>query len=190
MSNLIAQRQGYFESVVVDADGKEAGFRDPFNKFLDDVLIEVDSLSAAAAVTPCGVSARLTSDVTLTADTEAQLTAWTEDWDLGGNFASGVFTAPEDGGYIFGGQILFQVAADGNQMRVRLKLNGSLIAESRLSASGTGLQSVPIPPRGLLLDAGDEVTVHVINVNGNDTVDAASGDVVFTSLTIQRTHIA
>jgi hypothetical protein len=100
----------------------------------------------------------------LSADTWTAITLGTEQFDIGGNFASSTFTAPTTGLYEFGGAYLISVAGtDPTNAYIGFSVNGATPANharDKLSGTGvdngTGIDSVTL----LSLTAADTVRLY------------------------------
>ena len=123
-------------------------------------------------VAPPAFSCFASSSTALTANVERQLTSWTEEYDNGGDFASGAFTAPSSGRYYFAASVTFAVGGDQNRLRVLLKKNGTNQAIVYAPSSGNAFASVVLT-RSLNLIQGDLVTLYALNVDSADTVQTS-----------------
>ena len=134
-------------------------------------------LTAGDVAPTVGVSAYLTSNQSLTANTEATITGWTELQDIGGDFnaTTGVFTIPKTGWYDVYGKIVFAVAADGDLLRVRpYDITGATSLDAfTTEAGGASTQSISYLSK-LFLTATETLDIRARNSNNNDTVQSGA----------------
>ena len=130
-----------------------------------------------AAANPNAFQVSLGSDVTLTDDANIKILWDTEQFDVGGNFASNKFTVPSggDGNYLFSAQGTIDGIGQDNITAAAIKLykNGSAVAVStnQLPKESDIMMYVSM---GLSLVATDYIEVYA-NLN---SVNGANGRVV------------
>jgi len=113
--------------------------------------------------------------VLTTATTYYQVTFGTEDYDLGGDFASNTFTCPIAGRYLMVGAVNFDTVADGDVLSVQIKVAGTVRAQVDMAAGGATNNSVPV---SFTFDCAksDAITVWVSNLTtaADDTSGGAT----------------
>lgn len=114
-------------------------------------------------------SGYITSDFSILSNTVTQVTAITEEWDTGGNFASGTWICPKARRYDIRALVTFAVGADANRLEVRIHKNGGVILSKFVSASSTADQCVDISLTADLA-LNDAITLNVRNLNSADTI--------------------
>ena len=181
MSNLKDTRPRYQERVAFDAEERPVHFDDYFNRWLDDLAGQVDGDSdritqaesdIGKLESPAAFSVIASGTTSITAGINTKLSSWSEEYDKGGDFSGGTFTAPKDGIYHFCGHVRFGIWADQDRIRVLLRKNGSDLSVISGTASGSSVASLGFA-RSLDLDSGDTVELFVSNLDNNDSI--ASG---------------
>ena len=98
----------------------------------------------------------------ITHATNTQVTLGTEEWDTGGDCASGAFTAPSAGKYLFTYGGCVAVSLDGAYTCFYLYKNGTLVPHTNLgSTSGSTEQEQLRGSLMLDLSASDVITLYV-----------------------------
>jgi len=121
----------------------------------------------AAMTTTARARAHNTSAQTISTASSTQLTLGTEDYDSGNNFASSAFTAPVTGFYAVSAGVQMQSMADGKNVNLQIKKNGSGIVDATFS-SGAAVDVNAVVSDILQLAATDILTVFVIHNHGSD----------------------
>jgi hypothetical protein len=148
----------------------------------DNYILTADSTTASGlgwkaqkAITGAtsGISVTLSGTQSITAGVQAKVAFVTEEWDIDNEHVSGTYTAKKAGYIEASGQLTFNVAADGDQLNVFIKVNGVNVSNSTAQASDANNQVVPFK-KLLNLAINDTVEIHVQNANNNDTLQSSS----------------
>lgn len=103
-----------------------------------------------------------------------RVTSWTEQWDIGADFATPTWTCPATGYYTF--SVILRTysttTAAGNRQVIALYKNGSL---NRALGSSIGATDVNLTGTATLsLTANDTIELYVNNDNANGVIEAGS----------------
>lgn len=97
----------------------------------------------------------------------ADVTSYTEVFDYGSNFGSGVFTAPYDGIYHFDVVMgITDAGSSSGRLDVALQKNGGTVARGHGPANATNADPTGNIAMTLNLTAGDAVKVNITNNTG------------------------
>ena len=141
-----------------------------------------DFVTLGGSLTKCRV--RLASVQDVITSTWVKLLLVTEDYDIGGNFASNKFTAPADGYYLVVGALRTnEPMADGDQVSAGIFINGAVatVATGMVPASvavGVNISDV------VFLNATDYVELYVYQDFGSNREIAVQS--FYTFMTIHR----
>lgn len=134
MTDLNRSKPQYGDDIVEINDDR-GKFSDYFNKFIDDLVLKTDeidvSIAALETANTVGVSAYLSTDEALAANTIETLKFQTENWDIGGDFdnSTGVFTAPVTGYYRVSGVLRYIGTAASDAIQARVYKEGSTLVQ-------------------------------------------------------------
>lgn len=146
----------------------------------DGSAIDAGAITGEKLGTP--VAFRATPTGTASNLGAAAMTSYTEVFDLGDNFASGVFTAPYDGVYCFGVRGGKDNAA--SRIFVRLYVEGGGAASGFSTGASANHDPIAELTEIVSLTAGDEVTAGYGSETAGDTL---TGDPSFWGYLIGRT---
>ena len=104
--------------------------------------------------------------------TGSDITTYTEDYDLGSNFASGIFTAPYAGVYHF--DVCVSFSDTSNRIAVRILKNSTSVATGFAQSSVANGDPAAGCSVTLRLAASDTVKAQIILFDGGDTLESPS----------------
>lgn len=117
--------------------------------------------------------------------TNTLVTLNTEEYDVGSNFGSNVFTAPKDGYYVMKASITYKNTVNDKLYRTRILKNASDTLEEQRGESNGATSGLSVPAGGTHhLDAGDTIGLYAFHSDGAGTSDIAGGSTLGTFLEV------
>lgn len=102
--------------------------------------------------------------------TPTQVTFESESYDLGGNFASNTFTAPQDGYYRVSARITFNNTIAAKLYVAQIYINDASAADAYGHSGVAQSLGVPVEWTGFI-SSGGTVKIYATSYSGGDTVD-------------------
>lgn len=113
----------------------------------------------------------------ITTATDTHVLLQSEDYDIGGDFASSTFTALVTGYYLVTGRVTYNTPTDGKRYWVKLWKNTASVAYASIVAAATGTATIcPAVADVLHLAATDTVKLYTYHDKGSDdTINNGAG---------------
>lgn len=158
---------------------KTAGTETSIRRFSpDDVKDMIDTHASADSSANIYVSVVRASGFSVPANTITKITGFTENEDVGDDFASDTFTAPQGGRYLLTGNIIFQTVADADRQRAYIYKNSAVLRTLYNQAGGTAFNGITV---SMVVDlvSNDTIDFRVNNIDSADSLSTTHFDISY-----------